>query len=373
MKIVYFILNSFDFDSRARLEVEALKTAGHQVEIIATTGCESNHYLDCPIHRIPQWTWPSRKMRFIQYNILAALKAIKIKPDAYHAVDLDTLRAATWACSRTGGKVIYESRELYTEIEALNGRPFIRGIWRRLETRLIIKAARVITVNDSIGRELVSRYSIIFPNIIRNVAPKPGSLRPINLHSKYNIPAGWKILVFQGILRNGQGLLKLLEMIKSMERVSLVIIGDGPLMNVLKDRARSLSIENKIRFTGMIPAAELLNYTAGADAGMLLLEDVSINHRLALPQKLFQYLMAGIPQIVSPLPELAGFVSSEKTGFVASSASPEITAHQIDNFLFSLDQYNQAKRNCIESAKKHNWENESTKLIKMYEEMADSQ
>jgi glycosyltransferase involved in cell wall biosynthesis len=372
LKVAYFILNSFDIDSRARLEVETIGQMGHQVDIIVTVGAETEEYLGFPIHRISQPTWPSRKIRFIRYNLKAAMIGRSLKADIYHAVDVDTLAAAFWAARKTGGKVIYEARELYTELEPLRGHNLVRSFWGSLERRLIGRAARVVTINDSIADELCRRYKIKKPDVIRNVAKSPKSIKPVDLRAKYGITEDHKIIVYQGVLRRGQGLMYQLDILPYLNRVVMMFIGSGPIESGLKEKASSLNIDNKVIFAGMIPPDELLNYTASADAGFLLMEDIALNNRLALPQKLFQYLSAGIPQVVSPMPEISRFVEDEKTGVVVSINDPRKAADTIAEFIFNENVYSAVKENCRISASKNNWENESKKWIDIYKNLEAS-
>jgi glycosyltransferase involved in cell wall biosynthesis len=366
LKIAYFILNSFDFDSRARLEVATLTDMGNQVEIIATVGANSKSYLGCPIHRLPQWRHPTRKFRFVQFNLLAALSGLKTKADIYHAVDLDTLQAANWASKRNKGRVVYEARELYTELEALSGRKRVRDIWERLERKLILRADKVITINNSIADELCSRYGIARPTIIRNVAPLSKKFEPIDLRKFCGIPYEWKVIIYQGVMRNGQGLFYLIDIMRQLEKVALVFVGNGPLENDLKAQAAKNGLSGKIKFIGRVNPDELHNYTAGADAGILLMEDIALNNKLALPQKLFQYLAAGIPQIVSPMPELSAFVNSEGTGIVIPLGSVSEAAVKVSTFLRDDNRLKEIKASCRLSAQKHNWDKESEKLREVY-------
>jgi glycosyltransferase involved in cell wall biosynthesis len=367
LKIAYFILNGFDFDSRARLEVETLGEMGHRVEIIATAGSDSASYHGFPIHRVAQWDHPTRKFRFLQFNIIASRIGKRLQADVYHAVDLDVLQAVIWSAGNA--RIVYESRELYTELEALSDRPGIKAIWRGLENRLIRKADKIITINDSIAAELSERYGIEKPVVVRNAAPLPRNIKPVDLHSLFDIPDDWKILIYQGVLRRGQGLFYLLEIMNCLENIALVYIGDGPLETWLKRQVADLGLSDKVRFAGRIPSDELANYTAAAAAGLLFMEDIAINNRLALPQKLFQYLAAGIPQIVSPMPELASFVQAEGTGLVAPLGDPKAAAGYISDFLRDEEKYKQARANCAGSASRNNWALEAVKLRKVYEDL----
>jgi glycosyltransferase involved in cell wall biosynthesis len=369
MKITYFILNRFDYDSRARLEVETLRSMGHEVVIIATVGGEMKEFLGCPIHRVSQQTWPSRKVRFIQYNLAARSIGERSKSDIYHAVDLDALYAAHRAAKRTGGRLIYESRELYTELEALKGRGTVTAFWRLLERRLIGRADKVITINDSIADELVRRYDIDRPEIIRNVAPAVGEIESEDLRLKLKIALDHKIIIYQGILRKGQGLIYLLSILQRLDGVTLVLAGEGPIEGRLRELAAELGVAERVKFAGMVHPDELHKYTAGADAGLLLMEDVALNNRFALPQKIFQYLSAGIPQIVSPMPEIARFVEDNKTGIVISLGDPARDAFSINRFLMDKSGYRSALDRCRIAGGKFNWAVESEKLVKIYREL----
>ncbi len=370
MKIAYFILNSFDTDSRARLEVQVLGAMGHQVEIIATVGSDSTSFNGSPIHRIPQWKHPTRKFRFLQYNIIASRIGRRIQADIYHAVDLDTLQAAVRSAGNR--KIVYEARELYTELEALNGRPGTTAVWRNLERSLIGQADRVITINDSIASELSRRYGIEKPLVVRNAAPLPKIQKPKDLHRLFGIPDENKILIYQGVLRRGQGLSYLLSVMSCLENAVLLLVGDGPIELELKGRVQTLILQDKVKFAGRIAPDELSDYTAGADAGLLLMEDVALNNRLALPQKLFQYLSAGIPQIVSPMPELKAFVENEGTGLVVPIDDHITTAGLISDFIGNMSGYNKAKANCALSVQRNNWDLEADILRQIYRDLERS-
>ncbi len=370
MKIAYFILNSFDTDSRARLEVQALSEMGHQIEIIATVGSDSTSFCGSPIHRIPQWKHPTRKFRFLQYNIIASRIGKRMQADIYHAVDLDTLQAAVRSAGNR--KIVYEARELYTELEALNGRPGTTAVWRNLERSLIGHADRVITINDSIASELSRRYGIDKPVVIRNVAPMPKHQKPKDLHRLFGIPDENKILIYQGVFRRGQGLSYLLAVMTCIENAVLLLVGNGQIESELRNQVQTLDLQDKVKFAGRIPPDELADYTAGADAGLLLMEDVALNNRLALPQKLFQYLSAGIPQIVSPMPELKAFVENEGTGLVVPLEDHVTAAGLISDFLSDRESYNNARANCAPSVQRNNWDLEAEILRQIYRDLERS-
>jgi glycosyltransferase involved in cell wall biosynthesis len=366
LRICFFILNSFDYDSRARLICHDILARGWRLDIIATTGSSSTIFEGAPIYRIPQHSWPSRKYRFVEYNIKAAKIAASLKADIYHAVDLDTLWAASRAAEKTHGRLLYESRELYTELLALEGRSLVKAFWRNLEHQLIRDADSVVTINSAIAKELSRRYAIPEPPVVMNVAAKVPQVKPVDLRREFNLDCK-RILIYQGILRPGQGILRAVDIISELPDTGLVYFGDGPLRPDIERKAAKLGIEDRISFAGMVPSEKLPAYTAGADAGLLLMEPVALNNRLALPQKLFQYISAGVPPIVTSLPCLKEIVEKDNLGLVLNETPSPEDSGRIAAFL--NDKLGAVSANCIEAAKIYCWDIEGQKLIRIYESL----
>jgi glycosyltransferase involved in cell wall biosynthesis len=366
LRICFFILNSFDYDSRARLICRDILSRGWQLDIIATVGANSTNFEGAPIHRIHQHSWPSRKRRFIEYNLKAAKIARSLKADIYHSVDLDSLWAAERAARKTHGKLLYESRELYTELLALEGRSLVKAIWRNLENRLIQKADAVVTINSAIAKELSKRYSIPEPFVVMNVAAGIPDGEPIDLRKEFNLDCK-QILVYQGILRPGQGILRALDLLAQLPDTGLVYIGDGPLRIEIEKRAAELRIQNRIRITGMVESDKLAAYTSGSDAGFLLMEAGALNNRLALPQKIFQYISAGVPPIVSALPCLNEIVRKDNLGLVLSETVTSDDGNRVKEFLNAGLKL--AAENCLAARDKYCWKIEGRKLLQIYESL----
>jgi glycosyltransferase involved in cell wall biosynthesis len=237
-----------------------------------------------------------------------------------------------------------------------------------MEKRLIGKADAIVTVNDSIADELQRRYGVEKPVVIKNVAEKTGDISPIDLRSRYDLKTKY-ILIFQGVLRPGQGLSRGLRAIAKRPDIGLVIVGDGPDRAEIEKNAGRLGIEERVRLIGRMPPEELINYTAGADAGFLLIEPSCMNSRLALPQKLFQYISAGVPPIVSDLPEMRKTVHGEKLGLVLDDGSADNDARAIGDFL--QNKLEQSARACHIARGKYNWDIEGEKFVEIYRKLTN--
>ena len=368
MRICFLILNSFDVDSRARLICQDILDAGFDLDIIATVGGKMQSFGKAKIHRIAQPVWPIGQMRFIWYSLKAATLARNLKADVYHAVDLDTLWMACAAAKKTGGRIVYESRELYTEQLSLYKRHIPKSFWGMLENKLIKKIDAVVTVSESIADELARRYGISKPEVVMNVAGTTPKDERVDFRRAYGIDSKF-LLLFQGVLRPGQGINRVLRAIVSLPNVAFVVVGDGPDKPEIEKQVRELGLESRVIFTGAVSPDKLAGYTAGADAGVMLIEPLALNSYLALPQKLFQYISAGVPPIVSNLPELRRTVDENNLGLVLGETSTEKDTKAIDEFL--QNSLGQAKKACHIAGKKFRWEIEGRKLIEIYKRLIE--
>jgi glycosyltransferase involved in cell wall biosynthesis len=172
---------------------------------------------------------------------------------------------------------------------------------------------------------------------------------------------GKKIILYQGALNIGRGLENLIETMKFLEHHLLVIIGEGDLFESLKQKVHSEKLNKKIKFLGKVPPKELHKLTPLADLGISLEEDLGLNYRFALPNKVFDYIQAEVPILVSNLPEMSAIVNHYKVGEIAQNRTPKILAKQIENVL---------KKDFTKELKKAKevliWEKQEDKLLAIF-------
>lgn len=150
----------------------------------------------------------------------------------------------------------------------------------------------------------------------------------------------------------------------------LIILGDGDIKEELKELAESLSLADRIIFLPSVPMNELHNYTTSADLGILPYEKVSLNNYYCLPNKIFEYMTAGLPVVASNFPELKKIIEEEKIGYVFDETNPDDIAQKIRLVFSDPGKYFQMKENSLKAVKnKYNWRNEAKKLIKIYEQV----
>lgn len=300
---------------------------------------------------------------YAEYNIRLFLYLLFKKLDVLVANDLDSL-PANYLVSRIRRKsLVYDSHEYYTEVPELVNRKFPKKVWLIIEKIILPKINYSYTVSNEIASTYNDLYNIDM-KVVRNV---PYYLDKKNIRKVQN--KNEKIILYQGSLNIGRGLEEMIDSMKYIEDCKLQIIGDGDISDLLKARVKEQKLENKVIFLGKIPFQELMKYTVNADVGIALEENLGLNYYYALPNKLFDYIQAGVPVLISPFPEMQRIVNKYDVGTVYNHLNPEMLAKKI-NEIFELEKrYNNWKKNTKIAAKELCWEKEEFKLFNVYSEV----
>ena len=223
----------------------------------------------------------------------------------------------------------------------------------------------MITVSDSIADLYNTGYGVN-PVVIRNMSPSSESLLPLT-REELGIETGHLLLILQGgginIDRGGE---ELIDAVNLTERVSLILAGTGDVIPLLKEKVIKLGLSERIKFFPGMEWSELMRLTKSADAGLSLDKDTNINYRYSLPNKLFDYISAGIPVITGNLPEIGKIVESYDCGLII----PGITAAEISKAVIALrdnpELRKRLKQNSVNAFVELNWNNEQEKVISLY-------
>ncbi len=186
------------------------------------------------------------------------------------------------------------------------------------------------------------------------------------LRQTYGIPLQNKIGIYQGMIFEGRGLKEILTAAKDITNLSLVFVGDGPLLPELKQMARNFAMAHRVVFTGLVPFQQLKQYTASADFGFTVISGKGLSYYHALPNKLFEYIQAEIPVIGSNYPEIAAIIDQEQIGL---TVDPTNSAEISQAILQMLDTtvYEQFKFRLKKIAQKYTWREEAKRYLRIVE------
>ncbi len=367
MRILHLVMNDVRNDHRVVKEMETLVAAGHEVHAvgIARAGLPRREvFRGIRVRRVRAEPWPTRKARFAEYAARAVVEALRVRPRAIHANDLDTLLPAWVAARLLHAGLVYDSHELYLESEHLRGRPRELAIWGAIERRLAPKADAVITVAPAIARELEARYGIPQVHLIRNLPRHDAGsdVRPLLPDRSPERP----VLLHQGHLQRGRGLAPMVEALRFLPEARLVLLGEGPEGAALRGTARRAGVEARVHFHAPVPLAELLAHTRSADLGLVLYDGRGLNYRYALPNKLFEYIMAGVPVLASDLPEMRAVIAPRGVGRLIADTTPEGIARAAREMLADRAGLAEMSARCREAARELCWESQEETLLSIY-------
>lgn len=409
-RVTLLLYNSFRHDARVRRHAAALAAAGHDVRVVAVreTGLPATEEdggfrvvrveQEPPISRLARRLIarrrgaPAEAGSVIDQDTLQpgggwrtvlaraalgvhlglawlefrgrALRAAADGADLWIANDLDTLPVAVSARRRHGGGILYDAHELY--VEHVGNRPksaATRRMQAWVERRLIRTVDRTVTVNESIARELERRYGVPRPGVVMNVPDRPSGGPAADtgrLRDALGLGEDDRIALYVGGIAVGRGIEELVRAASRLDGVTVALLGpvaDG-YRSQLEALARSCAAEGAVRFLPPVPAGEVLGWAAGADVGVVPYRDTCLNNYLSLPNKLFEYLGAGVPVVASRFPELQRVVDEHDVGATCDPEDPGDIARAVMAVVGDRTRHAELKANAARAGERFTWEHE---------------
>jgi len=363
-------------DTRVRREASTLAEAGHEVTVVhLPPRGASDEAIDPAVALVPATLgrgrgWMPHAARLGAEATRLALRAGATAPDVVHAHDAAMLLPAALAARRARARLVYDSHELAT------GVPYRRGAWpavvKGAERLGAPRADAVIAVSNGIAARLGERYPLRRPpTVIRNLPdlPPPGAAPAPELRRELAIGDA-PIVLHQGATASGRGCETLLRALALLPEAHLLFLGaEGDYADRLRSLSHRHGIAPRIHFLPPASPRSLLSHTAQADVGVSLLEDTCENHRLALPNKLFEYVAAGLPVVVSDLPEAARLVRGREIGWCADPADPAAVAAALREALTARRDAGLRER-IRQAAAELSWAREKQRLLTLYDDLA---
>lgn len=371
MKIANLVFNTFINDSRVLKESISLGKAGHTVEVIAHSSRELKEFEEHEFYKIRRFSYLDRSQKksilsklgaYIKY-LKESIKHVK-EFDVLHCNDLDTLPIAFVVKQFYNKKikVVYDAHE--HETERWHQSSFDKKVLKYVEKFFLKYVDEVITVSQPIANDYVKLYNIKQPTLIFNTPQKIEITKKDIFRERFNIPKEHVIFLYQGGLQPRRGILEFYELIKNKEQTSYIIMGFGEL----KERILELTKTSKnLYFLDAVSPDVLLDYTSSADIGVCIEENLCKSWDYALPNKLFEYSMVGLPVIVSGLSELKRFVNENKNGYVIEDIFDQ---NEFDKLFPKIIKTYKDKTPYIKKIRdEYNWQNQEKRLLELYQKL----
>jgi len=299
------------------------------------------------------------------YSILEmTFYGLKRNYDIYHANDLNTLPQAI-----VGAKLFRRKKLVYDSHEVQSSRSgYENPIFGKIEKFLIKFIDIMIHENDTRAKFTQDLYNIPYPEVIHNYpfVSHPEESHSVNLHKLVGISEDEPILLYQGGIQKGRGLEQIIQAAPKYKRGTVVFIGDGKIKPNLIKLVDELQLHDRVKFIDKVPVDELLNYTRNAYLGFQVLNNINFNHYSASSNKLFEYMMSGVPAIACSFPEIQKVVEEEKTGICVDSHNPDSIADGVNYLLDHPELRDEMSKNCLIAREKYNWNEEKKIFINIY-------
>ena len=375
--------------SRDKRDLSAAMEAGFDVAVVAK-GEKGDKMRLGETEGFPVYfcdTRPLPRLSVKVNRVLAALQWIwyisKTDADVLNCHDLKALEMGYLATRLMPKKkrpmLLYDAHEF--EIgRNTDGRRGKFAAWfvQHAEKFLMKRADLSVMVNDSIADETAKIHGLeTKPLVIRNIcnnwqldetaiaAARKAFLQELNM------PEDTFIVMYHGGLMPARGIEQLIEVVAINDRIALVVLGNGPdaYVSSLRKQVEQKQIAERVLFHPAVPHGELWKYVGAADVGMVVLQNVCMNHYYTLPNKYFENVQSLTPVICSNFPEVSKLTTEYGIGLVCDSADIQDINAKIEKMRTDKEFYESCKQNLLKAKEELCWEREKEKLVSAYEQM----
>lgn len=340
--VLMLVVSDLRSDPRVRREARALAEAGYKVIVVCPTPFEDTA-------SPPKIAWGAGIE--IKYVSVYCANHVGVRPGfvgglffdvierefagwqffAVHAHDLNTAYVALAFARLTGAHLVVDFHEWTSEnVHWDNSNKTWEQFpadWKQelrdLEARVMKEASAVITVSPSIVNAIADeigegRHATLIRNIPDVASVSAHHYPP--LREVLNIPRDRFIVLYQGGIGPTRCLEPVIQALALAPECVLVIRGPG--MDLFGEGYRKLAesegISDRLYLLDAVPSEDVVAAAVGADAGIYTVSGACRNYQLALPNKVYEYVVAGLPVLVSDYPEVRRFVSEVEVGLVFS-------------------------------------------------------
>ncbi len=346
-------------------EAKSLSNVGYDVSII------SQHKGRETVDRIKIIPIPKPKNRFHRMTVIAFLalyKAMQERPDVYHLHSPEQLPIGIILKFLTNKKVVYDVHEDFPK-DFLT-KEWIPNLFRK-----------PISIAFKIFQNLISNFldyiiaatpsiSKNFPQSKTTVVNNYPFMELTNLiKQNYDRKEDKYSLIFAGDLSEERGIYELIQSLEFVDQrlnVRLILIGRICNKNFEK-RIKELKTFSKVELIPWVPFSKVVEYYEKSDIGVVVYLPRP-NHMEAMPNKLFEFMAAGLPVIASNFLLWKKIVEDNQCGITVNPSNPRDIARGINYLLLNPDQKKKMGINGrLAVIEKYNWEKEREKLIRVYD------
>ncbi len=360
-RIIISVSSDLTTDQRVQKVAKTLYSNGYEILLVGRLKRNSDNFSSLYPHKRLKLFFEKSFFFYAELNIRLFFFLFFYKSDYLLANDTDTLLSNFLVSKLKGKKLIFDAHELFPEVPEIVHRKIVKKMWTAVENLIFPRLKNAYTVSASIAEYYKNKYGITM-----QVIPNYPATKKIFPRSKFNF-GDKKIIFYQGVLNVGRGLEWVIDAMPLVnDQAIFVIAGDGDITYMLQKKIKEMNLQQKVIFVGKITPDELSQLTPLANIGICLLENDGLSYYFSLPNKLFDYIQAGVPVLASDFPEISNVINSYHVGKTISEYTPAYLSLVLNNMLD--ESQNEEYRNRIrEVAGNFRWERVEQKLLSIFE------
>lgn len=387
LHVCMHVVRNAQSDIRLQRNATTLTAAGCQVTVLDVTApvhqpLEASTYQvkhigvgqRFELTRFERHGWLKASSVFVR----ATIALLKQSADIYHACELTALPACYIAASLRRKPLIFEAYELPLQdmppAAMPKSRRFFYAIMKGCLRYMLPRCAAVIAVSPPIVEELQRRYRIPQIILLRNLPLYRTCEKTDNLRQHLGLSSRMRIALYQGNIQPDRGLERLVRAGAYLEPEHVIVImgqNVGTTRTELKQLIMLQQVDAHIKIIPAVPYNVLLEWTSSADIGLTIIPlDYTRNMRMCLPNKLFEYIQAGLPVLSSPLEAVREILTTYDVGCVVRSMDPADVGKAINTMLSNSAELARMQTNALQAARQDLcWEKEGLKLLRLYQQL----
>lgn len=369
------VVSDLEFDARVWKEVRTLSAAGYRVLLV---GCcyerSGRRYVSGESVDVVEVSLGSRNGKVSVVGRMQTLARIwveilRTRAHAYHCHNIH-VGPPMWLASRLRNKpLVYDGHELYgaprrrTLSSALAALP-----GRAVEGAMVRNSDAVVTTNTVRAGILERRWRVSGVHVLGNVPASVPHVEPLDP----GFPTGVPVLLYQGgLYPRGRAYRESIQALRYLRDLHFVILGFGRASDfaLVRSWAEAASVSSRVHFLPPQPFDALVRVAAAATVGIVPIKPIDLSSYTIDTNKLFEYLMAGLPVVASDLPEIRRVIASgtPAPGELFDASSPRSIARAITRVLADPHEYEARRREARRLALEHfNWGVHERRLLDLY-------
>ena len=263
----------------------------------------------------------------------------------------------------TGAKLVYDAHEISTSREGYSS---FRTMTACIERWLMPRAQGTITTTDARAKFFARAYKVARPTVLQNRPRHSAVDSSDTIRNTLGITDSAPIVLYQGGIQQGRGLDLLVRAAEKVDGAYFVFVGSGRLVRELEELTQELGIEQRVRFIPTVSLDELPHYTASADIGVQPIKNTCFNHFTTDSNKLFEYVMAGLPVIATNLPEIRKVITRFDLGSLVPPGDLEALMVAVQRLVSDSELRKRYAANARAASERLSWEEQEHKLVELY-------